>query len=148
MSEINTVTSYTCSECWMNVESFHEFYRTTELIHKKRSYNDTDDAEQLNPLYECDANDEPEYKTILIPTPIVVVERLPEIFEDINNDEIATAENILQEDACLPKRSSSTKSDRSCSKKRKKSRSKSLKRSSKIVEKKSSKIIRTIDKIV
>lgn len=143
VNEINKTTSYTCAECWTKVELFHEFYRTTEFIHKKR----TDDVEQSNPLYDCDRDDEPEYKTILIPMPIVVVERLPDIVENGNN-EISTAENVPQEDECAPKRS--TPSEKARTKKRKKSQSKSSKTEQKIRKRERShkEIIATVDKIV
>lgn len=74
--------------------------------------------------------------------PFVVVERLPDILENGYN-EIKTAKNIPQEDACLPeKRSSHTK-------KRKTSRSKLLTGVQKnATEKTSRTAVRTIDKIV
>lgn len=117
------------------MESFHEFYSTTEYIHKRRpcNNNDNDDAnDQSNPLFDCDANDEPEYKTILIPMPIVVVERLPEIFEN-NNNEITAAEDNPPDDANKEKRSTSikkrSKKDVEMGSKRKKtSKSKSVKK--------------------
>lgn len=128
----------------MKVESFHEFYRTIELIHKRRSYNEHETNEQLNPLFDCDSYDEPEYKTILIPTPIVIVERLPEILEN-NNDEIITAENIPQD---LDAFQTPKKRDAKGPKSRKISRSKSPKSTEKKRTKKSPKTIRTIEKFV
>lgn len=80
------------------MESFHEFSRTIELIHKRRSYNDETGAVQLNPLSNFGSDNEPEYKSILIPLPIVV-EQLPEIAENSNYNGYTTAENDPIEDA-------------------------------------------------
>lgn len=129
----------------MKVESFVEFYRAIEFIHKRRTSNDTDDAGQSNPLFDCDTNNEPEYKTILIPTPIVVVERLPEIVENDNNG-ISAAENNSEEDANPPERSSPV--EKKSPKKPKTSRSKSLKSKQKTPIRNSTKIIRTIKEVV
>lgn len=129
------------------------------MIHKKRPFNDDDDindAEQFNPLFDCNANDEPEYKTILIPTPIVVVEQLPIIFENKNDEITAADDNIPQDDACEQEESSPIHETKKISKKcrarglkgGKKSKLKSAKSSERNHTKKAAKTVRRRRKIV
>lgn len=122
------------------------------MIHKRRPYNVDEDVGQPNPLFDCDAIDKPEYKTILIPTPIVVVERLPEIFgNNINNatadeDTVHNAEN--EEKRSTPIAEKSNKDAKSGSKRKKTSKLKAVKKFQVIRRNRTPKAIPSIEKIV
>lgn len=134
----------------MKVEAFHEFYRTIELVHKKRPYdNACDDAEQLISLF--DSTNEPEYKSILIPTPIIV-EQLPVIANNNNDNENAAGKSPKEDEnfeEILPSiKKTAVKGVVKSLKKRKTSRSNSQKTSQKKYKGKQPKTARNIKQIV
>lgn len=53
LNEINAAHNYACSDCWVKVMAFHEFYVMVELIHQTSS-KDIDDKNFLSPSFECE----------------------------------------------------------------------------------------------
>lgn len=63
INEINSITNYSCPECWLKVEAFHEFYRLTELIHKRRPYDINDGIHIETDFITIDSHI-PDYKCV------------------------------------------------------------------------------------